>query len=201
MTIDNDERSPTANSSVPPAVPAATPAEDVPFPLQDNENVITVCRRHWIFLWPHTIWLALWGLVPVVVAGLVLSWIGIYDDGYVAEIYWIASVIWLLYWAVRIFLNWYRYRHDIWVITNQRIVDSLKNHPFHHKLSTADLVNVQDMTVERSGLLQTTLNYGDILCQTAGMSSGDFRLSGIPHPQEVQLLVDRERDRERTRGR
>jgi hypothetical protein len=33
------------------------------------------------------------------------------------------------------------------------------------------------------------------------MSSGDFRLSGIPRPQEVQLLVDRERDRERTRGR
>ncbi|MEX0750946.1 MAG: PH domain-containing protein, partial [Dehalococcoidia bacterium] len=68
-------------------------------------------------------------------------------------------------------------------------------------LSTADLVNVQDMTVERSGLLQTTLNYGDIICQTASTSAGDFVLSGIPRPQEVQLLVDKERDRERTRGR
>jgi hypothetical protein len=103
---------------------------------------------------------------------------------------------------VRIFLNWYRYRHDLWVITNQRIVDSLKNHPFHHRLSTADLVNVQDMTVQRSGILQTTLNYGDILCQTAGgAGTGEFRLSGIPDPQQVQLLVDKERDRERTRGR
>ena len=29
----------------------------------------------------------------------------------------------------------------------------------------------------------------------------EFRMTGIPQPQEVQLLVDKERDRERLRGR
>lgn len=185
-------------AALPPQSAAAE--ERLPFPLQENEQVVLVCRRHWIFLWPRTIWLALWALVPVIVAGLLLSWTDAYD-GLVAQIFWVAAAVWLLYWAARIFLNWYRYRHDIWVITNQRIVDSLKNNPFHHKLSTADLVNVQDMTVERSGLLQTALNYGNIICQTAGMSGAEFRLSGIPRPQEVQLLVDKERDRERMRSR
>jgi len=185
-------------AALPPQSAAAE--ERLPFPLQENEQVVLVCRRHWIFLWPRTIWLALWAIVPVIVAGLLLSWTDAYD-GLVAQIFWVAAAVWLLYWAARIFLNWYRYRHDIWVITNQRIVDSLKNNPFHHKLSTADLVNVQDMTVERSGLLQTALNYGNIICQTAGMSGAEFRLSGIPRPQEVQLLVDKERDRERMRSR
>jgi len=195
MITESDETPPPPSERV-----AESASERVPFPMQQNEQVITICRRHWIYLWPHTIMLALWGIVPVAVIALLLSWTDTYD-GIVAQIFWVVAAVWLLYWAVRIFLNWYRYRHDIWVITNQRIVDSLKNHPFHHKLSTADLVNVQDMTVERSGVLQTTLNYGDIICQTAGMSGAEFRLSGIPQPQEVQLLVDKERDRERTRGR
>jgi hypothetical protein len=98
------------------------------------------------------------------------------------------------------FLNWYRYNNDIWVITNQRLVDSTKTNPFSLKTSTADLVNVQDMTVERSGIFRTMFNYGDIVCQTAA-DIQEFRMTSIPRPQEVQLLVDKERDRERMRGR
>jgi hypothetical protein len=67
-------------------------------------------------------------------------------------------------------------------------------------MSTADLVSVLDMTVERNGILRTMFNYGDIVCQTAAEIQ-EFRMAGIPRPQEVQLLVDKERDRERTRGR
>jgi hypothetical protein len=85
------------------------------------------------------------------------------------------------------------------VITNQRIIDSTKTTPFKHKMSTADLVNIQDMTVERNGILRTMLDYGDIVCQTAA-DVQEFRLPGIPDPRDVQLLVDRERDRERMRG-
>jgi hypothetical protein len=66
-------------------------------------------------------------------------------------------------------------------------------------VSTADLVNIQDMTVQRDGVFASILNFGDVLCQTAG--SIDFTLSGVPKPQEIQLLVDRERDRERMRYR
>ena len=167
----------------------------LPFPLQVGERVVRVCRRHWIHLWPMTIYLALWGLLPPIAIGLLLSWADAYE-GIAATIFMVAASVWLLYWAARIFLNWYRYRHDLWVITNQRIVDSLKSNPFSHRISTADLVNVQDMTVERHGVLQTMLNYGDIVCETAS-GTGDFVLSGIPEPSEVQLLVDRERDRAR----
>ena len=97
------------------------------------------------------------------------------------------------------FLNWYRYHNDIWVITNQRLIDSTKTNPFNLKMSTADFVNIQDMTVERAGILRTMLDYGDIVCQTAA-DVQEFRLTGIPDPRDVQLLVDKERDRERMRS-
>jgi hypothetical protein len=169
-------------------------AERVPFPLQQSEEILTVCRRHWIHLWPRTVLYVLFALVPLVVIALILGQINRYDD--VQVFFWLVSAAWGLFWLLRIYLNWYQYHNDIWVITNQRIVDSIKKHPFSHRLSTADLVNVQDMTVERKGVLQTMLNYGDIVCETAS-DGGEFVLAGIPRPQDVQLLVDRERDRER----
>lgn len=167
----------------------------LPFPLQEREEVLAVCRRHWLFLWPRTLLYLSFALVPPLIVSLLMAWADVYE-GLAAQVFWVIAGLWLLYWAVRIFLNWYRYNNDVWVITNQRIVDSIKSNPFSHQLSTADLVNVQDMTVNRRGLLATMLNYGDIVCETAS-DSRDFVLSGIPRPQDVQLLVDRERDRER----
>jgi hypothetical protein len=116
-------------------------------------------------------------------------------------LWWIAVALWLLYWGVRAFFNWYRYRHDIWVVTNQRIVDVFKPHPLSLKVATADLVNVQDISVQKSGITPTILNYGSVVCETAGSGDSDFIISGVSHPETVQLLIDRERDRERSRVR
>ena len=180
--------------------PAQQPHPDsaIHFPLQDNERVLQVCRRHWIYLWPRIALFAVFAIVPVIVAGVLLGKAG-HFDGLAARVFWIATVVYVVYWGVRSLLAWYRYHNDIWVITNQRIIDSTKTTPFNLKLSTADLVNVQDMTVERNGILRTMLDYGDIVCQTAA-DVQEFRLPGIPDPRDVQLLVDRERDRERMRG-
>jgi hypothetical protein len=158
---------------------------------------VLYARKHWLYLWPRTVLWLLFAAVPVIVAGVLLNWADQYD-GIVAQIYWVASLLWLLYWGFRIFLNWYKYNNDIWVVTNQRIVDVVKSNPFSLRISTADLVNVQDMTVDRTGILRSMFNYGDIICETAS-DSRDFVLGGIPNPQSVQLVVDKERDRERMR--
>ena len=174
---------------------AGAQPQKLPFPMQDSERIVLVCRRHWIHLWPKSILFALYALVPPLVISLLIAKFWEYE-GLQAKIFWVIAGVWIIYWAARIFLNWYRYHNDLWVVTNQRIVDSIKSNPFSHRLSTADLVNVQDMTVERKGILQTMLNYGDIVCETAS-NGDDFVLAGIPRPQDVQLIVDRERDRER----
>ena len=183
-----------------PAVPVA-PRKDgaLHFPLQENEQVLKICRRHWFYLWPRTLWYLLLALVPVIAAAIGIAR---FSDlsGMTAKVFWIAALVYLVYWVLRIFFNWYRYNNDIWVITNQRIIDSTKTSPVTLKLSTADLVNVQDMTVERDGIFRTLFNYGDVICQTAAELQ-EFRLIGIPHPEDVQLMVDKERDRERLRTR
>ena len=178
---------------------APRPRGALHFPIQDSEQVLMVCRKHWIYLWPRTAVIALFAIIPVVIAAWLMSkTAGL--GGTPGKVFWIIALVYLAYWAIRAYLNWYRFHNDIWVVTNQRIVDSTKTNPFSLKISTADLVNVQDMTVERSGILRTMFNYGDVICQTAA-DVQEFRLVGIPDPQQAQLLVDKERDRERMRGR
>ena len=181
------------------AAPAPSQQRGLPFPLQEGERVLVVCHRHWVYLWPNLLMMLVAAIVPAAAVALLLSAAGAYE-GLAAKVFWVVSSVWLLVWAVRVFLAWYRYHHDIWVVTNQRIIDSYKRHPFSLRIATADLVNVQDMTVEREGILRTLLDYGDIVCQTAAEAQ-EFRLAGIPNPREIQALVDRERDRERMRGR
>lgn len=188
-------------SSEPTASPAPHEVRAVrlPFPLQDGERILSLQRRHWWFLWPMTLLLSVLAVVPLVVVWVVLDAIGIRDD--LGILWWILVVLWLLYWGFRLLLNWYQYHHDIWVITNQRLIDSLKRHPFSLRVSTADLVNVQDISVVKSGITPTILNYGSVVCETAGSGDSDFIIAGIPHPEAVQLLIDNERDRERARVR
>ena len=167
----------------------------LPFPLQETEKVLLMCRRHWLYLYPRMILQILIAVLPVLALFLVLSWADAMD-GLAAKIAMVVSAIWLAVWAVKIILLKYRYDNDLWTITNQRIIDSYRSNPFSLKITTADLVDIVDTSLNRSGIFPTMLNYGDIRCETAGERQ-DISLPAVPHPQEVHALIDRERDRER----
>lgn len=180
------------------AAQAAPRIVRLPFPLQDDEQVLALYRRHWWFLWPKAIIMTVLALGVVALLAWLLSLAGVLDD--LGIYFWIVALVWLAYWSIRLFMNWYRYHHDVWVVTNQRIVDSFKAHPFSLRVATADLVNIQDMAVVKSGILASVLGFGDVVCETAGTDDVAFRISGVPHPEVIQLVIDRERDRERARG-
>lgn len=175
--------------------PAANPK--LPFPLQEGESVVELRRRHWWFLWPQTLLFVISAFLPIAFVAVLLDLASILDD--LGIFFWLVAGLWVAYWVVRGLLNWYRYSHDIWVVTNQRLIDSFKAHPLNLRVATADLVNVQDMTVSKNGFLATILNFGNVDCETAGSDQADFMITGIPHPEELQLLIDKERDRERAR--
>jgi hypothetical protein len=136
-------------------------------------------------------------LVPVV-ALFVLLW----RLDLLAERGWqitgVISAVWLLYWAIRMFLLKYRYDNDIWVITRRRVIDSVSNHPLHLHTSTADIADIEDVTVTSSGLFATLFDFGDIECHTASAQE-NFALRSIPRAHEVQSLVNRLRNELRGR--
>jgi hypothetical protein len=183
--------------SQPDVQPSPGPQPSVPFPLQPGEQVWALVRRHWWFLWPYTVWLVIVAFAPVAVLAGVFDAIGILDN--LDWFYWIPALLWIGYWGIRALFNWYRYQNDIWVVSNQRLIDVFRSNPFNKRVTTADLVNIQDMKVERHGVTATVLGYSDLICTTAGAETGRFQIGGVPNAEELQLLIDRERDRERMR--
>ena len=167
----------------------------LPFPLQGDETIVVFARRHWLYLYPRLLVAALTTVVPVLALWAILVTLE-RTDGTVRLVAIAVSVAWLLFWGVRLYFIKYRYDNDIWLVTNQRLIDSVKNHWFHLHVSSADLIDIEDMTVRRSGLAATLFNYGDIECQTAG-AVRNFALRGVPQPARIQATIDRLRDQAR----
>ncbi|MDZ7728316.1 MAG: hypothetical protein U5Q44_09065 [Dehalococcoidia bacterium] len=107
----------------------------LPFALQDHETVLLRCRRHAIYVYPRLVAIALVAIAPVVVLLLVTT-----HPAAIA-----ASAVWVAFWVANAYLVWFRYRNDMWVVTNQRVVDSVKRHWFHHRMASTDLVDVEDI--------------------------------------------------------
>ncbi len=164
----------------------------LPVELQAGESLVRTFRRHWMYAYPHLIGIAFIAVIaPLLALYAVSKTAGL--DGIVGTISYVVAGVWFVYWAVRGYFTWYRYENDLWILTDQRVIDSIKHHWFHKQISTADLVNVQDITVKRNGLLATTFNFGDVQCETAGERL-KFVLSGIPKPAEALAQIDRARD-------
>jgi hypothetical protein len=168
----------------------------LPVELQAGESVVLRCRRHPIYLCLRLAGTVFAAVVPVaLVLWLGLATVGL--GGAVGAVLAGVCAIWALYWAIRGYFIWYRHEHDEWIVTNQRLLDTYKRHWFDQQIASADLINVQDITVHRSGLLPTIFNFGDVRCQTAGTDSV-FVLSGIPTPSKALATIDATRDAART---
>lgn len=171
--------------------PSATPPK-LPFELQVNEHVLLHCRRHWVFLTIGMVKVALVGLLPIVALLLLASFtFGL--DGRGGQVVGLICLVWFVFWAIKGYFALYRYNNDIWIVTDQRVIDSTKTNWFNHRMASADLEDVQDISTNRSGLFGTAFDYGNLLLQTAGERE-NFILSGIPKPAEVLTLIDVHRD-------
>ena len=164
----------------------------LPVALQSDERLLVRKRRHMLFFTWQMGKVLLSGLIPIIVLLIAVDQItGL--DGRNGAVTGIVAAVWGGFWLIVAYFTWYRYNRDEWVVTNQRLIDSIKRHWFHHQISSADLIQIEDMSVSRSGLLQTMFNFGDLRCQTAGATQ-NFVLRGIPDPAGVLGIIDAARD-------
>ncbi|MQA01066.1 MAG: hypothetical protein GEU80_17410 [Dehalococcoidia bacterium] len=171
---------------------------NVPFDLQPGEEVLLMRRRHWLHLYPRLALIALVAMsLPVI---LFLVGREVDAGGLLRTAMIVGGALWAVVWLVRLYFTWFRYQHDVWVLTDQRLVDSLKRHWFSHSLASTDLIDIEDVSVLREGPLRTIFDYGDVRCQTAAQEA-NFVLSAVPAPRTVLTRLDAARDQARQRLR
>lgn len=83
------------------------------------------------------------------------------------------------------FFNWF---FDIWVVTNERIIDVDQEGVFSKKIGELALHNVQDVVAEKKGVFATIFDFGKITVETAGAKE-EFSFSGLPDPDGVAKKI------------
>lgn len=79
------------------------------------------------------------------------------------------------------FLHWF---FNIYIVTNERIVDIDFKYLLYKHFSMAELNKIQDLSYEEKGLLSTIFDYGNVLVETAGeLPNVEFEF--VPHPEKV----------------
>lgn len=110
----------------------------------------------------------------------------------------IATIGWYLIvlgYVLEVFLSWF---YNVYIITDERIIDVDFNSLLSRNESYAKLDNIEDITAKTKGALGAIFNYGDVVIQTAGTQS-NFEFLNVPHPTKVvafmnELMLEEEQE-------
>ena len=91
----------------------------------------------------------------------------------------LASIITLLFTYISVYI----YKANRWVVTNDSVTQISQTGLFNQATSQLSLANLEDVTVDQDGILETLLNYGNLVVESAGERS-KFVFTFCPNPHE-----------------
>lgn len=156
---------------------------------QPQEVVKIFLRRHWIDLFRILFFSGVMLLVPVAV----------YAVAQIAEVNLFAHPIWgtvaalllagylLIIYCITL-TEVTDYWLDVWIVTTERIINAEQHGLFNRLVSEVHLEQIQDITSETKGFLETFLTYGDVYVQTAGEKER-FRFKNVDNPDDVKITI------------
>lgn len=153
----------------------------------DDEVVLLYLHRHWYTLIGHFVYAFFGAILPFVL---------IFLFGTIIVNYHLSKLVVFLFSAYYMFL-WYMlaymitmYVMDIWIVTNMRIIDSTQQGFFNRTVSEISLGNIQDISTVITGMIPTTMNFGDVEVQSAGAEE-HFKFKQIPNPMYVKEVISK----------
>jgi len=158
-----------------------------------GEQIEKVYRRHWANFLPY-IFMTLAMFIPVFLVPWLLDSVGFIssatDQQYLNMI--VGSYV-LFIWSFLV-MSWVNYYYDIFIVTNERILDAELKTFFTREVGELNLARLQNVEVKIVGFLETLLRFGDVHIRTAGQHP-DFVFDKVPHPSVIanELLEIHER--------
>ena len=155
--------------------------------LEENEKILMLIRRHWFVMTKPMIIFILLLIAPSIILSLLPSFIDEFNRDIINNAANFLLSIYILTLMLFLFIIWADYYLDIWIITSKRIIDIEQRGLFNRSISEFSLANVQDVTIEISGVIQTLLKFGNLLVQTA--SENNFVIKDAPHLYEAKDFI------------
>lgn len=160
---------------------------------QEDEEIIILGRRHpvtnlgWLAIFCFAIFIPMiWREFP---------FFQVLSDLTITKI----TILWylaLIFYAIQNFLLWF---YNVYIVTNQRLVDVDFTGLLSKTVNVSELNNVEDVNYSQNGLMDSLFNMGDVIVQTASEqktpdASGElsaFTFESIPNPDKASLVISK----------
>ncbi len=156
--------------------------------LGESEDVVMVLHRNWFYLLQQF-------FLVFLIAGIFfgsLVFIPVYFPNFLSgvdkPVILFAQNFFMLALWIYSFLIWVDYYFDIWIITNERIINIEQKGMFTRKVSEMTYAKIQDISTEVVGFIPTIINFGDVKVQTAGENE-NFVFRTISDPYHVKSVI------------
>ncbi|OGI29407.1 MAG: hypothetical protein A2288_03755 [Candidatus Moranbacteria bacterium RIFOXYA12_FULL_44_15] len=155
---------------------------------KDGEQILKVIHRHWFdILVQFFIVLGMLLVFFLSVIYLPLIFPALRESLGQMLFMFLENLFFILTWFT-FFLIWIDYYFDVWIVTDQRIVNIEQKGLFARVVSELELENIQDITTDVKGVIPTFLNYGNLYVQTAAEMER-FVFRNIPDPYSVKDMI------------
>lgn len=159
---------------------------------EQGEEIVKQVRKHWLVFVIECLFIAFMAIVPVVGFALLPESIAeVFADkidGDFNILFMFFYLLWLVVLWIILFYIWTDYYLDVWIITNERIIDVEQKGFFNREVASLHLDRIQDITITTSGFVATMFGYGNIHVQTAG-ADRNFIIPNASNPEGVKRLI------------
>lgn len=154
------------------------------------EKIERTIRRHPITFIPYLLLFFLLLIVPLGLYWLIInsSLIMLLQNPIYHVLFILLASIYYLSTILFFYTYFVSFHLDLWIITNDRILDMEQKSLFARTVSEVDLYQIQDATSSIEGFFPTIFNYGSINLQTAGPIAR-FVFRNVPHPNELRQTI------------
>lgn len=155
-----------------------------------DEKVILVARKHpWV--------LAKSGLVMILVVLIIVLSFLIFGASLTSSIVLVAGLIFATIYGL---IRWFVYSSDIYILSNERIINIEQSGFFSRRVTEAELANILNVSYEIKGAIKSILNFGDINIDTSGSDSNFLVLRNIENPHFIQEKIVSQQKKAQDRG-
>jgi hypothetical protein len=162
-----------------------------------REKIILLLRRHWVTNLG-------WALIALTLVVMPVFWAIVPAfDFFPTRFQIMILVMWYLMVIAFIFEHFLSWYYNVYIITDERIVDVDFYSLLYKEISETKIENIQDFTFIMGGVLRSMLNYGTVFIQTAG-EKRQFDFEDVPHPDLVAKILNElilEEEQEKLEGR
>lgn len=152
-----------------------------------EEKILLVIRKHWFVMARIIAVFVAFLLLPPIVLTLLPYLTQYLGPELVEPLTNFLLALYIMVLLVFLFLVWMDYYLDMWIITNERIIDVEQRGLFNRQIAEIPLQHVQDVTIEVRGIIETFLKFGTIRIQTAG--EREFKIEYVPRLYEAKDLI------------